>query len=125
MIIIAIVGMCGSGKSEATNFFIKQGFSKIRFGQITIDILKKKNLEINEENERKIREELRKNHGMAAYAIINIPRIKTLLNQTNKIVLDGLYSWEEYLVLKKEFPNLKIISIYASPKTRYKRLQDH
>ncbi|MBD3204077.1 AAA family ATPase [Candidatus Woesearchaeota archaeon] len=124
MSIFAVVGMCGSGKSTATEFLEKNGFSKIRFGQITIDEIKKRNLSVNEKNEKKIREELRKKHGMAAYAILNIPKIISLLNKNNNIVLDGLYSWEEYLILKEEFPEIKIICIYASPEKRYQRLSE-
>ena len=39
------------------------------------------------------------------------------------IVLDGLYSWEEYVLLKtyhKE--NIFVAAVYASPETRYRRL---
>jgi dephospho-CoA kinase len=120
--ILAIVGMAGSGKTEATNFFVENGFSKIRFGQITIDTLKERNLEVNEKNERIVREDLRKKHGMAAYATLNIPKIKELTKTTDKIILDGLYSWEEYIALKKEVPSMIVVAIYASPKTRYNRL---
>ncbi len=121
--ILAIVGMTGSGKSEATSYLVEKGFSKIRFGQITMDILEERGLPVNEANERKVREELRKMHGMAAYAVKNIPKIRRLLEETKKIVLDGLYSWEEYLRLKEEFPQIKILCIYSSPKDRYARLE--
>ncbi|MBN2422408.1 AAA family ATPase [Candidatus Woesearchaeota archaeon] len=121
-VIIAVVGMCGSGKSVLTEYLIEKGFSKLRFGQITMDKLKENNLEINEKNERLTREKLREQYGMAAYAILNIPKIKELIKSNERIVLDGLYSWEEYLVLKKEFPGMIVIAVYASPETRYKRL---
>jgi len=119
----AIVGMTGSGKSEATSILEKHGFSKLRFGEITMDILKGRGLPVSEENERKVREELRREHGMAAYAILNLPKIRSLMEKNSKVVLDGLYSWEEYLVLKAEFPELKVIAISSSPATRYSRLE--
>ena len=56
--IIAIVGMCGSGKSIASDYFEKIGFQKIYFGGVTMDILKEKKLEITPENERQIRDNL-------------------------------------------------------------------
>ena len=124
MVIIAIVGMAGSGKSEVTDHLINLGFSKLRFGQVTIDILKKNNLKVNEKNEREVREKLRKDHGMEAYAKLNLPKIKQKLSETPNIVLDGLYSWEEYLFLKNKFPDIKVIAVYCSPKTRYKRLKN-
>ena len=57
--VIAIVGMCGAGKSEVTNFFEEQGYSRVYFGAITFDEIKRRGLENNQENERKIREEFR------------------------------------------------------------------
>ena len=45
MRLIAIVGMTGSGKSEASVIFEKMGYQRIRFGDITDDILKEKGLE--------------------------------------------------------------------------------
>ena len=38
--IIAIVGMCGSGKSIATEYYEKLGFKKVYFGGVTIEKLK-------------------------------------------------------------------------------------
>lgn len=119
--IIAIVGMPGSGKSEVADFFIKKGFDYIRLGQITLNEVKKRGLKPKEENEQSIREGFRKKYGMAAFAILNFPKIDRLKGD---VIVDGLYSWEEYLEFKKKFKGLSVLSIYASPKTRYKRLDD-
>jgi dephospho-CoA kinase len=124
MKLIAIVGMTGSGKSELAKIFEERGFSKIRFGEITMDILKEKGLSINEENERKIRESLRKEHGMEAYAKLNLPKIETAITKNN-VIIDGLYSWEEYLFLKSKFgKELIVLALYAPPDVRYERLVD-
>ncbi|MFH0875406.1 MAG: AAA family ATPase [archaeon] len=119
--IVAVVGMTGSGKSVVTDFFIAKGYFRVYFGGITMDVLKERNLEVNEANERKVRESLREEYGMAAYAKLNVLKIIEFSKKGN-VVLDGLYSWEEYLVLKSEFPKMVVISVYASPKTRYERL---
>ena len=69
-------------------------------------------------------EELRKKHGMSAMAKLNVPKIMNLIKKNN-IVADGLYSFQEYKLLKNKFPKeLKVIAIYAPPETRYKRLSD-
>lgn len=121
--IIALVGMCGSGKSEVANQFIARGYYYIRFGQITIDEIIKRGLEINEENERSVREEFRKQHGMAAFAILNIPKIEQALHNAS-VIVDGLYSWAEYKVIKEKYgDNLTVIAVYSSPSTRYARLE--
>ena len=54
---------------------------------------------------------------MGAYAIKAKPKIDELLNKNECIVIDGLYSWEEYTYLKKHFPFLKLILILIIKKT--------
>ena len=114
--------MTGSGKSEVAWIFRENGFAIVRFGDVTDDELEKQGRELNEENERSIRESLRKEHGMAAYAILNLPRIDATL-KTSGVVVDGLYSWEEYLHLKDYYgDDLTIIAVYSPPPVRYARL---
>jgi len=122
MKVVAIVGMTGAGKSEVAKVFEKHGFKKVRFGDITDEELKKRGLEPNEQNERYIRQQLRKEHGMAAYAKLNLPRIDSSLKSAH-VVIDGLYSWEEYVLLKERYgQELIILAVWASPTTRYARL---
>ena len=122
MKVIAIVGMAGAGKSEVASVFKEHGFKKVRFGDITDEELKNRELEPNEENERYIRQQLRKKHGMAAYAKLNLPRIDSSLKSAN-VVIDGLYSWEEYILLKERYrEKLGLLAVWASPATRYARL---
>ncbi|HLD85158.1 MAG TPA: AAA family ATPase [archaeon] len=119
--IIALVGMCGSGKSEAAELLGKKGFKKIRFGDVTDEEVEKRGLSMTEKNERMVREDLRRIHGMHAFAKLSMPRIKAAVKKSN-VILDGLYSMEEYEYLKSELEKLIIVAIYASPATRYKRL---
>ena len=122
MKLVAIVGMAGAGKSEVARIFQKHGFDIVRFGDITSEEIKNMGFELNEENERYVRQQLRKQHGMTAYAKLNLPRIDALLDSSN-IVVDGLYSWEEYVLLKECYSErLSIVAIWASPITRHKRL---
>lgn len=120
--VLAFVGMPGAGKSEAVKYLEKKGISFVRFGELTDDGVKALGLELTPENERNFREKIRKELGMEAYAIKAKPKIEELLRNNNVIAIDGLYSWEEYVFLKKEFPNLLLIHIYAEPVKRYKRL---
>lgn len=123
--IIAIVGLCGAGKSEVADYFVNHGYAYLRFGQITLDEVKRRGLEPKEENERPIREEFRQKHGMAAFAILNMPKIDEYLAQGQNVLADGLYSWSEYKELKKKYDDaLIVIAVYASPQTRYARLEN-
>lgn len=123
MKLIAIVGMPGAGKSVAADFFKTKGIPILRFGDQTDIGLKEFGLDKNEKNERWYREKLRKELGMAAMAIKIEPRILEAAKTHDTIVLDGLYSWEEYTVLLKKFPMLQLLCIYAPPKIRRERLQ--
>jgi dephospho-CoA kinase len=120
--VVVIVGMAGAGKSEVARAFEEHGFKKVRFGDITDEELRNKGLEANEENERYIRQQLRKEHGMAAYAKLNLPRIDSSLKSSN-VVVDGLYSWEEYILLKQYYGGqFTVVAVWASPATRHARL---
>jgi dephospho-CoA kinase len=122
MKLVSIVGMTGSGKSEVASVFEENGFARIRFGDVTDEEIKQRGLELNEENERYIRELLRKKHGMSAYARLNQPRIDSALEHSD-VVIDGLYSWEEYTYLKGYYKeDFCVVAVWASPRTRYARL---
>jgi dephospho-CoA kinase len=120
--VIAIVGMAGSGKTEVARVFENHGYARVRFGDITDAEMKKRNLAAGEASERFCREILRQELGMAAYAILNQPRIDAAL-QTSNVVADGLYSWEEYLSFKEYYSDrFKVVGVNASPTVRYARL---
>lgn len=120
--LVCIVGMTGAGKSVVADFLVKRGYGFVRFGQITLDIVKERGLAPTEENERPIREAVRKEHGPGAYAILNIPKFDALLKSGN-VVGDGLYSWSEYKILKEKYGSkFVVIAVYAPPEVRYERL---
>lgn len=120
--IIAIVGMCGSGKSIASDYYENLGFKKVYFGGVTLEKMKEENLEINPSNEKYMREKLRSEYGMGAYAHILLPRIKEYFKEGN-VILDGLYSWDELKILKNEFKeDLCVLAIVVNKSTRYERL---
>ena len=113
--------MCGSGKSIASDYLVSKGFNKVYFGGVTMDKLKEANLEVNPENEKMMREKLRSELGMGAFAIVLLPKIKECFNNGNT-VLDGVYSYDEVKILKENFPELKIIAIVCDKDIRYDRL---
>lgn len=119
--IIAITGLAGSGKSTVVEYIVQKGFLKVYFGQATLDELKKQGLETNEQNEKKVREELRKEHGMEAFAKLSLAKIEEALGKGD-VVIDGMYSWEEYLFIKNKFENLIVVAVHASQNIRAKRL---
>jgi len=118
--IIALVGMPGSGKSEAVKVFQAHGFSKVRFGQATDDEIKKRSLPAGEQSEKAVRENFRQQLGMAAFAILNLPKIKAIKGD---IIIDGLRSFEENEFLKSELGlAFKLVEIQAPRNLRYQRI---
>jgi len=121
--IVFVVGMAGSGKSTVSDALVKEGFSYVRFGQIVIDEVKKRGLEVNETNEKLVREDLRKKHGMGALALLNLNNFDGFLAESN-VVGDGLYSWTEYKILKEKYGDaMVVLAVYAPPSLRYQRLE--
>ncbi len=119
--VVGVVGMCGSGKSVVTDFFRELGFY---CGGVTMEELKKRGMDVNEANERSVREQLRRDLGPAAFAIILGDRIVEAAKEGNT-VLDGLYSWQEYVHLKDILgDDLLIVAIVTDRKVRYERLAD-
>jgi dephospho-CoA kinase len=115
--------MAGSGKSIASQFFRSKGHPVLRFGDQTDIGLAEAGLPVTEENEKQYRERIRSELGMEAMAIKIVPRIEKAASDASLIVLDGLYSWEEYIYLKQKYPQLTLLCIYASPDVRYARLK--
>ena len=110
---VAVVGMCGSGKSVLCDYFCELGWQKVYFGGVVVSQVKKAGQEVNEANERKMREDLRKQYGMGALAVLLKEEILEKL-QTSNVVLDGLYSWSEYLILKELLGDRLIIVAVAT-----------
>ena len=122
--VIAIVGMCGSGKSIASDMLVEKGYEKVYFGGVNMEKLQENNLEVTPENEKMMREKLRAELGMGAFAKILLPRIKEYAKSKN-VVLDGLYSWDEYEIIDADLGDaLKVIAIVADKELRYSRLKD-
>jgi dephospho-CoA kinase len=122
--IIALVGLPGAGKSQACNFFKQKNIPVIRFGEITNEALNLKGLSSTEGNEKSFRESLRRELGMAAFAIKNEAKIREALETSDIVVLDGVRSWEEYVYLKEKFAYFYLLAIYASPAIRHQRLKE-
>ncbi|MDO4872110.1 MAG: AAA family ATPase [bacterium] len=124
--ILAFVGMAGAGKSEATEYLKSKGYPQVYFGGVVMQALEQAGLEANAANEKRMRMELREKFGEEIIAQKIIEQINGLISAGQKrIVADGLYTWTEYKVLKKAFPQeLKVVALVPPKSLRYKRLAD-
>lgn len=123
--LIAVLGMPGSGKSEVIQYLQKKySWPKVYFGGVTLDEVKRRGLEVNEKNERLVRESLRDEFGEDHYAKVIIKKVDEI-KDAPYVLADGLYSWVEYRVLKERFKDkLTLVTIHAAPKIRHARLMN-
>ena len=122
--IIAVVGMSGSGKSEVVDYLAEKGFPRVYFGGMVLKEMERRGIEITPENEKDFREKIRAEEGDDWVVRQAIQNIYSLLEAGQRnIVLDGVYSWTEYTILKREFPAKVIFAAVVVPKkTRFKRV---
>ncbi len=126
--ILAVVGMSGSGKSVAVDHLTSLGFPKVYFGGMIYREMERRGIERTPdgESEKKFREEIRETEGKEWVVKQVIQEVKNLIKAGQKrIVLDGVYSWTEYVILKKEFPGeLVFVALVLPKKLRYKRVAE-
>ncbi|MBQ3470669.1 AAA family ATPase [Candidatus Saccharibacteria bacterium] len=124
--ILAIVGMSGSGKSVVVDALTEKGYPKVYFGGMIYKEMEKRGIKRTEdgESEKKFREEIREKEGKDWVVNQVIAETKDLISAGQKrIILDGVYSWTEYKILKHEFPtNLTFVAIVVDKKLRYARV---
>ena len=120
---LALVGMPGAGKTICAEYLRGRGYFTLRFGAVVVDEVRRRGWEVNPANERSAREELRERHGMAAMAIISLPKLQEALKRHRCIIIDGLYSFSEYKLLEEQLGAPLVLLAIAAPRhLRYERL---
>lgn len=123
--IIFLVGMPGAGKSTLADEAISRGIPAVYFGGITLEEIRRRGLEINETNEKAVREELRATEGPGVMAKRIIPKIDDYLTTNDLVIADGLYSWTEYKIIKEYYGQSAIVVAITAPRQlRHDRLKN-
>ena len=126
--IVAVVGMCGSGKSTAIEYLTERGIPKVYFGGVIYKAMEEAGIARTEdgESEKRFREEIRQKEGKDFVVLRAIKEAKRLIEAGQKhIVLDGLYSWTEYKILRKEWPTeMTVVAIIVPKALRRKRVAE-
>lgn len=115
--IIAFVGMPGSGKGTCTDY-LQQTYDwpVIHFGNMVYEEVQRRGLD-NVNDEVFVREDMRKTEGKAVLAKHVARKAQGFIEQGQPIVvLDGLYSWSEYLYLEEAFGSDLVTIATAAPK---------
>lgn len=124
--ILAFVGLPGSGKSTAVEYFTKNGYPKVYFGGVVLEAMREEGIEINPENETMFRVKFREEHGKDVVVNRIADQLRNLIDAgQHRIIADGIYTWTEYKILKKAFPNeLTLVAVVAPRRLRYRRLAE-
>lgn len=124
-LIIGLTGLPGAGKTEAADYFAQRQIPVISFGDYINSYAKANKIAHTPENHKKLMEKFRAEHGMAALAKLSITRIKKILENCDGMVIDGIRSWDEYILLQKEFKNAEIVvfALLADREVRYDRIR--
>lgn len=122
--IVAFVGLAGAGKSSAVEYIASKGYPKIYFGGIIYQAMREAGIEVTPESQQVFREEIRAREGKDFVAKRAVEQVRNLIESGQKrILLDGLYTWTEYRILKHEFPGeLSVVAIVAPKRLRHRRL---
>lgn len=120
---LALVGMPGAGKTLCAGHLRQRGYPGFRFGQIVVDEVGRRGLPLTQESERLVREDLRAQQGRDAIARLALPVLRQLLRDAPVIFIDGLYSFSEYQLLRRDLEaGLLVIAIVSARQERYRRL---
>ncbi len=115
--IIAFVGLAGSGKTSAVEYLTAKGYPKVYFGGIIYKAMAEAGIEVTWESQQVFREEIREREGKDFVVKRVIKEVQDLINAgQHHIVLDGLYTWSEYKILKHEFPGEMTVVAIVTPK---------
>lgn len=124
--ILALVGMSGSGKSVALDYLTEKGIPKVYFGGMIYKEMEKRGIERTPdgESEKHFREMIRETEGKDWVVRQVISETKSLIEAgQRRVVLDGVYSWTEYNILRHEFPGMMtFVAVVTDKKLRYKRV---
>jgi len=121
MKIVIITGMQGAGKSELALAFKDAGYPIIIMGDIIREESRRRGLEPNAENNKKVMLELREKDGMGAVALRCVDDLKGM--DSKLVVIEGCRSVAEIDVFDDYAEEVKIICVHTSPSVRFQRLK--
>ncbi len=121
MLIVAITGMPGAGKSTAARALEAHGFKRVVMGDVIREETRRRGLAANEANTGKIMLELREKLGPGAVAEVCLRSLKAM--KEDVVVVDGIRSFAEVEVFARE-ATVKLLAITASRDRRFKLLTE-
>jgi dephospho-CoA kinase len=111
--------MPGSGKEEFVQVAKTQGLNIIRMGDVVRDEVKRRNLELTDQNVGQIADSERKAHGFGIWAQRTLPYIKG-----DTVLIDGIRGDAEIEVFKAALKgDFILVGIQSSKEVRFERIK--
>lgn len=122
MKLIIVTGMPGAGKSGIAEAFNDARVPVIVMGDVIREETRKRGLDPNPENTKRVMLELREKDGPGAVASFCVDGLKGL--QTDIVVIEGCRSIAEIEVFDDYADDVVIVCVHSSPKERFNRLRE-
>ena len=121
MLIIAITGMPGAGKSTVARHLATSGLQSIAMGDMIREETKRRDLYPDDKNMGMVMRELREKYGAGAVAELCLRHVNSM--KVEVVVVDGIRSIAE-VELFRGTARVKLLAVWASPQRRFKLLSE-
>jgi len=121
MLIVAITGMPGAGKSTAAKALQVHGFKLVVMGDVIREEARRRGLEPDAKNTGKVMLELRREYGPGAVAEVCLKSMKAMKDKV--VIVDGLRSLAEAEAFARH-GKVRVLAIHASRERRFKLLSE-
>ena len=126
ILIVALTGMPGAGKTTVANFLSHKGIPLLVMGDAVREAAEADGLAPTSHNLTKLMLNLRKKNGPGAIAHLVVNKIKLMKKQDEQlsaVIVDGIRSMAEVQVLKR-IGSVKLLAIHGSTFTRYRHIRE-
>jgi dephospho-CoA kinase len=126
ILIVALTGMPGAGKTTVANYLAQKGIPLLIMGDVVREAAQNEGLEPTSGNLAKLTIRLREKNGPEAIAHLTANKIKTMKNEDKEfavVIVDGIRSMAEIEVLKR-VGQVKLLAIHGSILTRYSHIRE-
>jgi dephospho-CoA kinase len=126
ILIVALTGMPGAGKTTVANYLAQKGIPLLIMGDVVREAAQNEGLEPTSGNLAKLMIRLREKNGPEAIAHLIANKIKTMKNEDKEfavVIVDGIRSMAEIEVLKP-VGQVKLLAIHGSILTRYSHIRE-
>jgi dephospho-CoA kinase len=118
VLVVCSAGLHGAGKSVLSEVAAQMGFTVVSMGDAVRREALRRGLEPTDSVLSSLSVQLRREEGATAVAKLTLKMIDP---SAKMLLIDGLRSYDEFVFFKQKFENCVLVSIHASPKTRYQR----